>query len=58
MREHLAVLEGLFTRDPRRAADAIAAHILRSRTELYASTMRRQSTGRRHAQADPKVTNA
>ena len=31
MREHLAVLEGLATRDPRRAADAIAAHILRAR---------------------------
>lgn len=31
MREHLAVLEGLTTRDPRRAADAIAAHILRAR---------------------------
>ena len=31
MREHLAVLEGLATRDSRRAADAIAAHILRDR---------------------------
>ena len=31
MREHLAVLEALATRDPRRAADAIAAHILRAR---------------------------
>jgi len=31
MREHLAVLEGLATRDPRKAADAIAAHILRAR---------------------------
>jgi DNA-binding GntR family transcriptional regulator len=31
MREHLTVLEGLATRDPRRAADAIAAHILRAR---------------------------
>jgi DNA-binding GntR family transcriptional regulator len=31
MREHLAVLEGLATRDPRRAADAITAHILRAR---------------------------
>jgi DNA-binding GntR family transcriptional regulator len=31
MGEHLAVLEGLATRDPRRAADAIAAHILRAR---------------------------
>jgi DNA-binding GntR family transcriptional regulator len=31
MREHLTVLEGLATRDPRRAADAMAAHILRAR---------------------------
>jgi DNA-binding GntR family transcriptional regulator len=31
MREHLAVLGALATRDPRKAADAIAAHILRAR---------------------------
>jgi len=31
MREHLAVLEGLETRDPRKAADAMAAHIHRAR---------------------------
>jgi len=31
MREHLVVLEALATRDPRKAADAIAAHILRAR---------------------------
>jgi len=31
MREHLTVLEALATRDPRKAADAITAHILRAR---------------------------
>jgi DNA-binding GntR family transcriptional regulator len=31
MREHLVVLDALATRDPRKAADAMAAHILRAR---------------------------
>lgn len=31
MREHLVVLEALASRDPRKSADAIAAHILRAR---------------------------
>ncbi|MBV8102953.1 MAG: FCD domain-containing protein [Verrucomicrobia bacterium] len=48
MREHLAVLEGLATREPRRAADAIAAHILRARDRALglhdAATVDRTST--------------
>jgi DNA-binding GntR family transcriptional regulator len=31
MREHLAVLDALTSRDPRKAADAMTAHILRAR---------------------------
>lgn len=50
MREHLTVLEALATRDPRKAADAITAHILRARDRalgLQASTAAEKAPGKR-----------
>jgi len=43
MREHLAVLEGLETRDPRKAADAMAAHIHRARDRAQDRALGHQS---------------